>query len=111
VSWWHRVGQRVKIARPADGVNSGAEGVIISLGQPAGWARPANCLVSFDKEISTLYGPMRDGGIDLDRLEPIMPEGNKVVSWSECLWMPPHLREQDALLLEYARLTEKARDL
>lgn len=26
-------------------------------------------------------------------LEPIQPEGNKVIAWSECLWQPSHLRE------------------
>jgi len=28
-----------------------------------------------------------------DQLEPIQPEGHKTVEWSECLWVPEHLRE------------------
>ena len=28
-----------------------------------------------------------------DQLEPIQPEGHKTVEWSECLWLPEHLRE------------------
>lgn len=26
-------------------------------------------------------------------LEPIQPERNQMVEWSECAWQPPHLRE------------------
>jgi hypothetical protein len=28
-----------------------------------------------------------------DRLEPLQPERNQTVAWSECAWMPEHLRE------------------
>lgn len=28
------------------------------------------------------------------QLEPVQPEGNKVVEWSECLWQPEHLKEE-----------------
>jgi len=32
-------------------------------------------------------------GPSSDQLEPIQPEGHKTVEWTECAWMPEHLRE------------------
>jgi len=30
---------------------------------------------------------------DADQLEPIQPERNQTIAWSECVWKPEHLRE------------------
>ena len=86
-----RIGQRVKIVS-TDWKGSGEspigkEGVII-----------AKESIGVQSRILHDFGVETDCGrlvvCDSHEIEPIAPEGHKVVSWSECLWMPEHMREQ-----------------
>lgn len=92
MAWWHRVGQKVKKAnahpheRLKDEIPVGSEGRIERI-VPAELKRSADCYVQYEGRESYSSGIWSD-------LEPIMPEGNKVVSWSECLWDPSHLNEK-----------------
>lgn len=89
-----RVGQRVRLIRCFQkwhGISVGTEAII---------AGPIERAL-----FGTLIGyPLSIGGIIVtngaglhllaapDQLEPIVDDGRQVVSWSECLWMPEHLR-------------------
>jgi hypothetical protein len=84
-----RVGQRVRIVRvdyAADLDVLGHEAIIVP---PDGI--PAMDGGRYDYDIIT------DNGLAMTvsawMLEPIQPERNQAIAWSECLWTPEHLRE------------------
>lgn len=109
MAWWHRVGQRVKkkADRPDPAPYSypiGSEGVVVAIIPSnigaydcqcgCGLVYRANWKIAIRYEqISQLGGPCKWAFTDWDYLEPILPEGNKVVSWSDCLWCPPDYKE------------------
>lgn len=95
-----RVGMRCRLVRPRNPQNAGVTGTVIGIGP---WCRgdevrgpdgdhfrtyfDADCIVLWDD------GDRFHCLATFDQLEPIQPEGRKVVSWSDCLWMPEHMRE------------------
>lgn len=90
-----RVGQRVRYVRHHPSVTVrgcgevplGATGVL----KPSSRPDRADFCILFDEYKSDAW----DGQylMNSDMIEPIQPEGNRVIAWSECLWMPEHLRE------------------
>ena len=88
------VGQRVRLARPAYPKNLGQEGVIESFDSAKKGQKAMNGRLRGDCDCSVLWDKNNIANWQcLDQLEPIQPEGHKTVEWSECLWMPEHLRE------------------
>lgn len=89
-----RVGQRVRIVRVKYRIDSlyiGQTGTIVDHdGKPAsdGKYYPIDVLMDV---------PVRKDRArycaESWELEPIQPEGNSVVAWSECLWQPEEMRE------------------
>ena len=95
------VGQRVRIVRACewDGVGplpipAGTEGVITKLAfAPKG--TPTTCggrlIESVDCWIQT---PIRLCSAPFWRIEPIQPERNQTIAWSQCVWKPEHMRAE-----------------
>ena len=95
--------KKVKVARAsniAEVVPSGSEGVVIAIESRGG---KCSCGCGLDYR-ATPRRPIQvhfasEPGckvacVTWECLEPIMPEGNKVVSWSECAWNPDMLRQE-----------------
>lgn len=77
-------GCRVRIVAGANALNPGMEGseaIFRHYGPPPGWR-----LEKTDDCVVEVRGEML--GVNSDQLEPIIPEGHQIVSWSECLWQP-----------------------
>lgn len=97
------VGQRVRLARPFCQKNHGLTGVIRELSDEpfvskhgTVWSRAVNCFCDWDN-------CLRDGPYELgfngtachtDQLEPLQPERNQTIAWSECVWKPEHMRAE-----------------
>lgn len=91
-----RVGQKARVksiryADPRSVWRVGAEVTIVAVGYGLhhwidGSLGSHECIVQCSD--GALAWPM------FDQLEPIQPEGNKVVEWSKCLWNPEHLKEK-----------------
>lgn len=87
MTWWHRVGQRVKKAAlhkckySYHEIPIGTEGVIVAV--------PSERFFMADCDV--MYGDKVVGGNWIN-LEPILPEGHKASTWEECVWKPEHLR-------------------
>lgn len=90
-----RVGQRVRYVRKHSSVQSmgtttiplGSTGVLKASQVP--WK--ADFYMLFDD-----YKSAHPDGCFLmnsDMIEPIQPERNQTIEWSECLWQPEHQRE------------------
>jgi hypothetical protein len=75
------VGQRVRVVR-----------VYTPTTARVGWEGVVNELGCFDKRDRPAIGVTINGDPDwcfpADFLEPIVDDGRKVVSWSDCLWQP-----------------------
>ena len=93
-----RVGQRVKVVKSPLGNGSeflGRECIISSMkryekGTPCRKGPP----LPVDTDCILLFPDGDESNAAFWQLEPIIPEGQKVVSWSECLWMPEHMRSK-----------------
>lgn len=93
------VGQRVRLARPKHAKNKDRTGAIREFfsERKIGSGDFANCCVDWDDGMR--------GGIDrdelgvirythTDQLEPLQPERNQTIAWSECVWKPEHMRAE-----------------
>ena len=85
-----RVGQRVRI-RPYNSWPA-AEGTIEAI-VSNNTDQPHCAAVLVDGHPTPPWSQYRTWSIPRHILEPIQHEGNKVIDWSECLWMPEHMRE------------------
>lgn len=72
------VGDLRLATRPSAGINIKWMGYPVRLD---GWADDTN------PSTGNKYWPAPH------KLSPIQPERNQVVSWRECVWQPPHMRE------------------
>ena len=93
------VGQRVRIVRSLNWPElAGEEGTIVGRSGTPGreglsqWHVAPDCWGTHVAPGSVAHSRDRFAP-NSDQLEPIQPEGHKTVEWSECLWMPEHLRE------------------
>lgn len=87
-----RVGQRVRCVRRgevtghahvlASKLKIGFTGTVVGLGH-----KPATYLLEPDEF------PGSRGLVNGWQLEPLQPERNQTIAWSECAWQPPHMRE------------------
>jgi len=75
-----RVGQRVRIVRVSKPVNSHLVGLEARIAE----LMPAVSGASLDCHHLAKEGWF----ILLENLEPILYDGNQLVSWEECLWQP-----------------------
>jgi len=79
------VGQRVRLARPQHPRHMGMTGTVSAIfPERQGFSYIVNCEIIPD-------GPLVSGAVPethTDRLEPILYDGNQLVSWSECAWKP-----------------------
>lgn len=90
-----KVGTRVKLVRPRDPEFYGLEGVIVEVGF---WPKGTRCVDEKSGSMTTTQadaeyivswnGRLRRSYASHWRIEPIIYDGNQVVSWEECLWQP-----------------------
>lgn len=67
----------------------GAEGTIKRFQWlPAGTVGPDGVPYTFDIDVIVDFDNYGRRASHTSRLEPIHPERNQVISWSECLWQP-----------------------
>lgn len=85
------VGQRVRLVRPTRG-EYGQTGTIVDfLCVPAGTLTRDFIETSIDCDCLVYWDDYSDGipaCQHTSQLEPIVDDGRKVVSWSDCLWQP-----------------------
>lgn len=94
-----RVGQRVRIVKSHRGFLQGREATIIG-SLECGCSTYTNEIYwGFPLEVDGV-GRIGISGFPIavrpEWLEPIQPERNQMVEWSECAWQPPRLREVGA---------------
>jgi hypothetical protein len=81
------VGQRVRVV--ADGIGGatgliGAEGVVNELDCESEWGQGGQIGIEAGGEDDWCFEP--------EHLEPLQPERNQTIAWSECVWKPEHMR-------------------
>lgn len=89
-----RIGQRVKFVRASGAWSAphiGKTGTVDAIGPLIAYAPQSDVAKLCEYRVAWDGG--RSSCVDGWQLEPIQPEGWRVVGWSSCLWMPEHMRE------------------
>jgi hypothetical protein len=93
------VGQRVRLARPVRPENKNKTGTIREFITPKlnidGYM--SNCNVDWDDGLRDGFDRGPRGRLlvtSTDQLEPLKPERNQTIAWSECVWKPEHMRAE-----------------
>lgn len=85
----YRVGQRVRVIRSIWGYE-GMEATVVGVMRTARHTPPYDGYPISIDGIGELAPNRKTLIAPPDAIEPIQPERNQIIPWSECLWMPEH---------------------